>query len=96
MRLNGAFTAKFAGCATIAQIKVYIESDSSAAKNSIDLDDFRLIDVTAGVGGTGGATGAGGASGVGGVTSAGGNLGTGGEAPDSGADTDGGTELDAG
>ena len=83
IRLSGAFSAMFVGCTSLAQIKVYVESDVAAAKNSIDLDDFQLIDVTATAGGAGGA---------GGVPTVGGSHGTGGEAPDSGTTSTGETD----
>jgi Carbohydrate binding domain len=57
VRMTGVLTPTMTGCTTMSRYDVYIdggEGDSATTFRSIDVDDFRLIDTTPGVGGSSG------------------------------------------
>ena len=94
VRLTGQFTlAAPAGCTVPQSVRLYVASNETAPPlASFDVDDFKLIDLSAsGTSGTGGTTSAGGTSDTGGTTSAGGTSGAGGTTSAGGASGTGGT-----
>ena len=79
-RFSGTLTTALAGCNILSSTGVYVETEAAAAANTIDVDNFELIDVTTTSIGTGGASSAGGAPATGGAAATGGVSATGGAA----------------
>lgn len=92
-RLTGPLLTSLTGCPSLSRLVVYVESDSTAATNTLQIDDFILIDTTPSSMGTGGApgTGAGGSGPIGGSPPIGGATASGGAFPAGGAQSSGGT-----
>jgi hypothetical protein len=67
VRFSGTLVTGLSGCNAFLAITVYVETEAAAVANTIDVDDFQLIDVTPTSVGTGGASSTGGAPATGGA-----------------------------
>jgi hypothetical protein len=73
VRLTGTVMTTLTGCAQLSEVTIYVETDAANQTNSIDIDDFQVIDMTSatGSGGAGGVAGAAGNNAGAGATSSG-------------------------